>query len=113
VPQEVRDVDNGQGVIGHGALWALVSWTRIHPVFLADSHEWYLKFPWYRTVAGTPTVSGRRLDGPGRFHADVTPPGEYPDTGFLPSGLYFTTRGCWLITGQLASDQLTVHIKVH
>ncbi len=64
------------------------------------------KFPWWRGVAGTLRVEGKRLDG-------VAPPltasiaAGPDDTGIQPSKLSFPTAGCWQVTGQLGDVSLT------
>jgi hypothetical protein len=89
-------------VVGRGALWVLSSAVRrARPGFDVESGDWGLKFPWFRVEPGALTVEGRRMDGPGTFHADLPPAGSYPPTGFMPSGLSFSNGGCWKITGKL------------
>jgi hypothetical protein len=76
-----------------------------------------VKFPWYRLPvetasgyrSGTLTVTGQRLDGPGDFGADV--PSGYP-AGFQPTGLHFSTSGCWRVDGRLGRSHLRLYFWV-
>ncbi len=60
---------------------------------------------------GTLTITARRLDGPSAgFHSQI--PDGYGDVGFVPSGLYFPSPGCWQVTGSVANHSLTVVMLV-
>jgi hypothetical protein len=64
------------------------------------------KLGWWRIVSGTLIISGRRLD------ATVPPlrasvPDGYGAHGFQASGVYFSTEGCWEVTGAVGSAKLT------
>jgi hypothetical protein len=64
-----------------------------------------IKLPWWRGVAGTLTVSARRLDANAPpVRGDV--PSGYGRTGFQPSGVVFPTQGCWQVTGRIGSVKL-------
>ncbi len=66
---------------------------------------------WWRGVAGTLRISGRRIDStapPLRVHV----PGGYGRTGFNPAGLTFPTTGCWKVTGKVGRAQLSYVVKV-
>jgi hypothetical protein len=89
-------------VIGHSALWVQGNRAVATPTFDVYTGLWNVsKVPWFRAKPGTLTITGRRLDGPGRFSAWIPPPGSYPDTGFLPTGFTFSTGGCWQVTAHL------------
>jgi hypothetical protein len=65
-----------------------------------------MKWPWWRGVRGTLKIEGRRLDGKARpIRADI--PSEYGLSGFQPSGIYFSTEGCWEVTGRVGEVSLT------
>jgi hypothetical protein len=65
-----------------------------------------IKLGWWREVAGSLRISGRRLDAPAPpLRADV--PAGYGDRGFQASGVYFPTEGCWAVTGSVGSTALT------
>lgn len=98
------------GWYGNTALWVGVPTDGALPAQRSSGtpwpHEWGTKFPWWRTIAGTLTVTARRLDGPSTgFHAQV--PGGYGPTGFTPSGLIWPAPGCWQVTGTVAGRSLT------
>jgi len=57
------------------------------------------KIAWYRAAAGTLRVFGRRLDGPGWMTAQI--PKGYGRSGVQPTGLLFSERGCWEVSGML------------
>ena len=64
------------------------------------------KFGWWRTMPGTLTVSGRRLDAPAPpLRADV--PDGYGSSGFQASRVFFPTEGCWEITGTVGTATLS------
>jgi hypothetical protein len=73
---------------------------------------WSTKIAWLRVAAGTLTVTGTRLDGPGTFEADLAPVGSYPATGFLPDTPTFSTGGCWRVIGRLRASKVVLVIKV-
>jgi hypothetical protein len=94
---------------GNGKLWTTM-WP--HNVLIAsgsyiqpDGSVW-MKWPWWRSVRGRLTVTGRRLDGDAPpLTADI--PFGYGNRGFQPSGLTFPTEGCWRITGAVGDARLT------
>jgi len=94
---------------GNGKLWTLF-WP--HNVVIADSGyieddgSIRMKWPWWRGVPGTLSVTGRRIDGPGRPLRFEIPEG-YGKSGFQPSSLYFSTEGCWEVTGHVGNTSLT------
>jgi hypothetical protein len=70
-----------------------------------------MKWPWYRWVAGTLTIEGRRLDAPAPPLEAWIPDG-YGDSGFQVSGITFPTDGCWEITGRVGEGSLTFVVLV-
>ena len=102
------DLGPHEVIVGHGALWVLRNLAVASPGFDVYTDTWGMKFPWFRTQPGTLTITGRRLDGPGQFSAWIPPAGSYSDTGFLPTGLVFSTGGCWQVTGHLRSSRVTI-----
>jgi hypothetical protein len=71
----------------------------------------YAKQGWWRGVAGTLRIGGRRLEGSAPpLRADV--PSGYGRTGFTPAGLTFPTTGCWKVTGKVGRAQLSYVVKV-
>jgi hypothetical protein len=98
-------------VIGRSPLWVNRNdvVTRV-PAFDIQTGDWTLrKFPWFRTTTDPLTIQGRRLDGPGTFHATHPADSSYP-TGFIPSDLTFSTGGCWQITAHI--DTATIHFYI-
>jgi hypothetical protein len=64
------------------------------------------KLGWWRIVPGTLTITGRRLDAPAPpLRASV--PDGYGPTGFQASGVYFSTEGCWEVSGTVGGSKLT------
>ncbi len=64
------------------------------------------KFGWWRVVPGTLTITGRRLDAPAPPLRAAVPDG-YGQQGFQASGVYFSTEGCWEVSGTVGSSELT------
>jgi hypothetical protein len=94
---------------GNGKLWTTM-WP--HNVLIAsgdyiqpDGSVW-MKWPWWRSVHGRLTVTGRRLDGDAPPLTAAVPSG-YGNRGFQPSGITFPTEGCWRVTGAVGSARLT------
>jgi hypothetical protein len=94
---------------GNGKLWTLF-WP--YGVVVADSGyveddgSIGIKWPWWRGVRGTLKIQGRRLDAPARpLRAEIND--AYGLTGFQPSGIYFSTEGCWEVTGSVGRAKLT------
>ena len=107
VPPDVAAWAHGAPVVGDGAVWTIRSAIDVAPHF--QSGQWYLKFPWYLRPPGIPTITGRRLDGPGTFTADANP--TYDSSGaWTVSGLTFSAPGCWEVTAHSQDSALTVTI---
>jgi hypothetical protein len=103
------------GWYGNTALWVGVPAGGVlpaeRPYGTPWPDEWGTKFPWWRMIAGTLTVTARRLDGPSAgFHAEV--PDGYGPIGFVPSGLIWPAPGCWQVTGKVAGRSLTFVTRV-
>lgn len=69
------------------------------------------KFPTYRLVDGSLTVSANRLDGTSNG-VQVDVPGGYGATGFQAVGVSFPAPGCWSITESISGHSLTFVVKV-
>ncbi len=64
------------------------------------------KFPWWRLVQGSLTITGRRLDTPAPpVRPDI--PAGYGDSGFQASRVIFPSEGCWQITGTIDRTSLS------
>jgi hypothetical protein len=69
-----------------------------------------MKWPWYRTVEGDVVITARRLDANAPPPRTVVLRGNedgYGETGFHPSGLWFSGPGCWEMTATIGSESLT------
>ena len=98
-------------VIGHHGLWVDESEVlQRAPRFDVPTGTWTLvKFAWFRTSTDHLSIEGRRLDGPGTFHATHPADASYP-IGFIPSDLTFSTGGCWQITATLNTTSVAFFI---
>jgi hypothetical protein len=114
LPASVRGSADQQGLIGNGILWATPpDHVEFRPSLTDPSTGvWSTKFAWLRVAAGTLTVTGTRLDGPGTFDAGLDSVGSYPATGFLPDTPTFSTGGCWRVIGRLRAAKVVLVIKV-
>jgi hypothetical protein len=69
------------------------------------------KVGWWRGMPGRLVISGRRLDGEAPpLRADV--PVGYGSQGFQPTGLTFSTTGCWEVTGKVGDAELMFVVTV-
>jgi hypothetical protein len=69
------------------------------------------KLGWWRGLPGRLTITGRRVDRRAPpLRADI--PSGYGSRGFQPSGLTFSTIGCWQVVGKLGRARLSFLVKV-
>ena len=70
------------------------------------------KLGWWRgPPGGRLVITGRRLDGVASpLHAHV--PRGYGSRGFQPTGLTFSTAGCWQVVGKVGHAKLTFVVKI-
>ena len=108
VPDDVLKWSADTDVIGSGSLWTKRANTSVAPIPLDGA--WYLKFSWYLRPQGLPVITGRRLDGPGTFPADVNSATDSRGT-WVVSGLNFSTTGCWEVTARYAGSEITFDIE--
>ncbi len=93
----------GQFWYGNDALWLTLP---------ADGVMSSGKVMWWRTLPGTLTITGRRLDGPAPpLEADLS--GDYGTEGFRASGINFPTPGCWEVVGSVANHDLRFVVMVY
>jgi hypothetical protein len=72
-----------------------------------------LKFPWFtRSPFGLPQIDGRRIDGPGTFHADVNKATSPDGTDWVVSSLEFSEPGCWEITARYYDPTLPLTFRL-
>lgn len=114
LPASIRGAADQRGLVGEGVLWARpVDHVEFMPSLSDPSTGvWSTKFAWLRRVAGTLTVTGTRLHGPGTFQAGLAPVESYAATGFLPSTPTFSTGGCWRVIGRLRASKVVLFFKV-
>jgi hypothetical protein len=72
----------------------------------ADSPNLDAKVAWWRYLSGAVDITAHRNDGGGADFATKTTDG-YGARGFNPSGIDFTSEGCWRVTGSLQGHELT------
>jgi hypothetical protein len=74
----------------------------------------HAKVSWMRAAKGPLRITGQRLDGDAPL-LQVRIPDGYDEIGFQPSGLMFSTPGCWRITAQIgdrSDSTLTLVMKI-
>jgi hypothetical protein len=115
LPEPLRTLSPRQKLVGEGDLWTV----RPGRLFYTDGADGWtrLKQPWFRLDDGQLTIEGRRVDGAtGSFRADIPPMEAYPRNmnvaGFIPSGLEFSTGGCWKITARFRDSKVVLHLDV-
>ena len=106
VPEAAVSLAGSHKLVGSGSLWTLSRAARVTAAEwasyrLADG-RYYVKFRWIRLQPGVLRITGNRIGGKGDFSAE-THQEAYPPTGFLPSGLTFSTSGCWRVTGSMGT----------
>jgi hypothetical protein len=98
-----------RAVLGEGGIWTVREALTVRGQREGDG--WLVKFPWFTIPSGTPTITGRRLDGPGRFRADANV--AFDASGaFVASGLEFSEAGCWKVTARYRGSTLTFPMRV-
>ena len=71
------------------------------------------KFPTFRLINGSLTVSASRLDGPGTVPStQVDPSDSYGTSGFVPVGVDFPSPGCWSITETVPGHGLEFVVRL-
>jgi hypothetical protein len=97
---------------GNDALWVELG-TVDGTLEVASGSEGVLeaKFPTFRLVDGSLTVSANRLDGPSNG-VQVDVPKGYGPAGFQAVGVSFPASGCWSITESVAGRNLAFVLKV-
>jgi hypothetical protein len=99
---------------GNGALWVdLGTSDGTLPGVAEPGGRLGAKFPTYRLIDGTVTVSARRLDGPsGNVSTSADPQGYYGASGFLPVGADFPSPGCWSVTETVSGRDLVFVVRL-
>jgi len=76
-----------------------------------------VKHPWFRLADGQLAIEGVRVDGgSGTFRADIPAMESYPiwlnQAGFIPTGLEFSTGGCWKVTARFRDSKVVLYVDV-
>jgi hypothetical protein len=103
------DVVPGTSVYGNGKLRVTLAMNGVIVVsrdFVRPDGSIWWKFPWWRRVHGSLTITGRRLDAPAPPLKPYLPSG-YGDFGFQASRVTFPSEGCWQITGTIGHASLS------
>ena len=106
------------GFHGNGALWTPL-WPGgkllITPPYVEPDGSLRMKFPWWWREPAPLTIEGHRLDAAvPPLRAEVA--AGYSDGSaqfqFRPSTLFFSSEGCWEITGKAGDTSLTFVVLV-
>jgi hypothetical protein len=118
VPADVKEWALGAPVIGSGPIWLFrksVIWDRAkHPwPPLEDGTYSIGKVPWFLRdkYEAMPTITGKRVDGPGTFTASVNGARSGGHDWFV-SGLRFSAAGCWKVVGTWDHTKVAFRILV-
>jgi len=118
LPADVKDWARGDPVIGHGPIWVFrqnLQWDRKYQPWLPspDGTFGLGKVAWFLRdeYEGIPTITGRRLDGPGTFSARVNGARSGGHDWIAPS-LTFSTAGCWKVVGAWKDETVAFRILV-
>ena len=103
---------------GTEVIWVMLPTRGRLPAQLDPAPGWparsSTKFPWYGLRPGQLRITGQRLDGPGRFAAQIgTTQQGYGPPGFVPSTLHWSAPGCWRLTATLAGSSLSYTTRVY
>lgn len=71
----------------------------------------YTKIGLYTLGSRPPNVTVQRIDGKGTGHAEFSPTGRGLP-GPLPTGLFFSTPGCWQVVAKGSTGTAIVHVRV-
>lgn len=100
---------------GNGKLWTWLEPDGIERWDPAEKEDgtYFNKYGWLTYVKGPLTVEGRRLDGPAPpLRIQVNGPGRWNHLPAQPysffAATWWTTMGCWEITGKVGDTSLTV-----
>jgi hypothetical protein len=101
---------------GNGKLWTFLEPDGIErwdPADKGADGTYFNKYGWLTHVEGRLTVTGRRLDGPAPpLRIQVNGPGWWSHLAAQPysffAATWWTTMGCWEITGKVGNTSLTV-----
>ena len=110
-PAEIRDrLFGAAGAFGNSDLWVgglgPDGVIPADPQFVETDGSIGWKLGWWRVVSGTLAITGHRIDTAAPpLRASV--PDGYGTKGFQASGVYFSTEGCWEVTGTIGSSELT------
>jgi hypothetical protein len=111
LPAEMNQGSRSPYLHGNGKLWTILPINGI--LVLTPEKDGAIgdKFPWWRTVRGSLTIQGRRLDGAeGTLRSNI--PAGYGATGFQSTAIFFSGEGCWEITGRVGDATLTFVLNV-
>ena len=98
----------GALIHGNGSLWVAMPPSNVVVTESSSGGTIQTKYPWWRSVAGTLRIEGRRLDGPAAGLRATDVPDGYGATGFQASAVTFPTEGCWEVTGRVGTASLTL-----
>jgi hypothetical protein len=116
VPPQVRGFTSG-GAIGKGALWGRLGNLppQSPPTYERKTGTYRSKFPWYlipSPAGALPTVTGKRLDGPGTFTFEGHAVEGAPLGGVAVSAFTYSAAGCWKVTARYRESRVTFRVRV-
>jgi hypothetical protein len=103
VPSVVAAWADGAAVVGGHALWTARASIASGPIH--DGSIYRLKIGWYAIPFGLPTITARRLDGPGRATGDANE--AINEHGkWVASAIELPAAGCWEITARYRGSRI-------
>ena len=102
----------GQVFVGSGSAFFIgTAGHRWRENVVYEHNTYFSKIGIYTLDPRPPAVTVRRVDGPGVGRIDFAPTSQGLP-GWLPTGVYYTSPGCWEVIARGTKGQATIHVLV-